>query len=80
LIWRVKDRRLEWNVLRGSDYVLLKADSAGVLKSEIFPGLWLHAEALLSGDLAHVLSVLQHGLASSEHQQFVERLQLRKQS
>jgi Uma2 family endonuclease len=80
LIWRVEDRRLEWNVLRGSDYVLLKADSEGVLKSEVFPGLWLHAEALLSGDLAHVLSVLQQGLASAEHQQFVERLRLRKQS
>jgi len=77
LIWRVLDRRIEWNVLRDNEYVLLTADSDGILRSEVFPGLWMHAESLFQGDLAKVLAVLQQGLASPEHQQFVERLKSR---
>lgn len=78
LIWRVEDRRLEWNVLRDSAYVPLQPGPDGVSRSEVFPGLWLHAESLLNGNLAHVLAVLQQGLRSPEHQQFVERLRIRK--
>ncbi|MDB5384714.1 MAG: hypothetical protein JWM11_360 [Planctomycetaceae bacterium] len=78
LIWRVEDRRLEWNILRDSNYVPLTPGPDGILRSEVFPGLWLHAESLLQGDLAKVLAVLQQGLATFEHQQFVEQLQQRK--
>jgi hypothetical protein len=44
------------------------------LRSEVFPGLWLDPEALVRGDLARVLAVLQQGIASSEHTAFVARL------
>jgi hypothetical protein len=52
----------------------LSATDDGVLRSRTFPGLWLHAEALLRGDLAAVLASLQAGIVSPEHQAFVERL------
>jgi hypothetical protein len=42
----------------------------GILCSAIFPGLWLTKSALLSGDIATVLTVLQQGLATPEHQSF----------
>jgi hypothetical protein len=40
----------------------------------MFPGLWLDQNALLTGNLAKVLRVLQKGLASGEHQSFLEKL------
>ncbi|MGB7443750.1 MAG: hypothetical protein WA919_22020, partial [Coleofasciculaceae cyanobacterium] len=45
-----------------------------VIKSRVFPGLWLAAEDLLAGNMTRVLSVLQEGLASAEHGSFVEKL------
>jgi hypothetical protein len=36
--------------------------------------LWLAAGDLLAGNMARVLSVLQEGLASVEHEMFVEQL------
>jgi len=38
------------------------------------PGLWLDPEALVAGDMARVLSVLADGVATPEHQAFVEGL------
>ena len=52
----------------------------GVYRSEIFPGLWLHAEALVAGRLADVLTVLQRGIASAEHGEFVKHLASASQS
>lgn len=74
VVWRVKDRAIDWFVLQGSEYVRLPADSAGVLKSNVFPGLWLDAPALLSGDLAKFVACLRAGLADESHQRFVESL------
>jgi Uma2 family endonuclease len=69
------EQRVDWFVLREGSYQRLEPDEAGVLRSEVFPGLWLDAKALLTGDLATVLKVLQEGLASAEHAEFVEQLQ-----
>ena len=74
LVWRVLDREIDWFVLREGSYEKLAKDDSGILKSEIFPGLWLDPEALLRGDLATVLDTLQEGLKSAEHQGLVERL------
>jgi Uma2 family endonuclease len=74
IIWRVEDEAIDWFVLRGTQYEPLPPDAAGLLKSEVFPGLWLDPAALLGGDLARVLAVLQQGLASLEHTAFVARL------
>ena len=75
LIWRVNDRQFDWFVLRNGDYAALEADENGVLRSETFPGLWLNTNALLAGDLAQVLATLQQGIASTEHEAFVQGLQ-----
>lgn len=78
LIWRVQDQIIEWNILRGGAYEHLQPQSGGILRSEAFPGLWLDAEALMRGDLAGVLEVLRQGIASDEHQAFVQKLQSQK--
>jgi hypothetical protein len=71
----VQDGELDWFVLREGRFQRLKRDSSGVYRSEVFPGLWLDATALLKGDMAAVLQKLQEGLASPEHGQFTKTLQ-----
>jgi Uma2 family endonuclease len=75
IVWRVLDAEIDWFVLREGQFVRLAPDANGILRSEIFPGLWLDAQALIRGDLAQVLAVLQQGLASPEHAASVTRLQ-----
>ena len=71
----MQDRELDWFVLRHGGYQPLAPGADGLLRSEVFPGLWLDRAALLRGDLATVLAVVQLGLASPEHAAFVARLQ-----
>ena len=72
--WRVLNREIDWFVLRAGQYERLPLDANGLLRSEVFAGLWLDPAALLQGNLARVLAVVQHGLASPEHATFVARL------
>jgi Uma2 family endonuclease len=74
VVWRVLNRDLDWFVLRDDQYVRLDPDAEGVVRSDVFPGLWLDTAALLAGDLAAVLARLGQGLASPEHAAFVARL------
>lgn len=74
VVWRVLDQRLDWFVLRRGRYEPMALPADGVLRSKVFPGLWLDPPALLAGDLAKVLAVLQQGLQSPEHTDFVNRL------
>ena len=68
------EQRVDWFVLREGVYEALQPDSDGILRSEVFPGLWLPVDALWAGDLAGMLAVLQQGLASPEHAAFVADL------
>lgn len=74
IVWQIYENRLNWFSLKEGRYVSLEPDSVGVIRSAIFPGLWLSVIALLKGDLAQILAVLQQGLQTPEHQAFVERL------
>lgn len=74
LIWQIYNNRFDWFRLRDGEYFTLEPDTNGTIKSEIFPGLWLTIPALLTGNLAEVLTVLQSGLNSSEHTDFVQSL------
>ena len=74
LLWRVDDGQFDWFRLNNEEYIKLETNGDGVICSEFFPGLWLNTSALLAGDLAKVLAILQLGLATPEHQSFVEKL------
>ena len=69
------DEAIDWFILRDGNYDRLAPDSDGLLKSLIFPGLWLDEKALIAGDMARVLAVVQQGIASPEHTAFVAKLQ-----
>lgn len=73
IVWRVLEQQLSWFYLEAGAYLELSAE-AGVLQSRQFPGLWLAVDELLKGNMQQVLSHLQLGLQSAEHQEFVQRL------
>lgn len=73
IVWQIFENKLEWFCLREGEYVLL-SDQAGVVQSQVFPGLWLAVSDLLAGNMVKVLAVLQEGLSSPEHAEFVQRL------
>lgn len=75
LVWRTLDGEIDWFRLVEGAYKPIEANEAGVVKSEVFPGLWLDRAALLRRDLPCVFAVLQEGLASPEHVRFVQYLQ-----
>lgn len=75
IVWRVRDKSIDWFVLRDERFEKLPPDADGFLKSETFPGLWLDASAMIAGDLARALAVLQQGLVSTAHDAFVARLE-----
>ena len=74
LVWQVHEKQIAWFCLQEGEYIRLQPDTTGMIRSRVFPGLWLAVDALLRGDLAIVLAELQTGLATSEHREFVDRL------
>ena len=74
IVWQVLEQKLDWFILRDGVYKSLIADDTGIIRSEVFPGLWLAVSGLLAGDMTQVLSVLQAGLNSPEHAAFVKQL------
>jgi Uma2 family endonuclease len=78
IVWRVLEKAIDWFVLRAGRYERLEADERGVVRSAFFPGLWLDTAALLCGDLAGVLRVLDEGLATEQHAAYVVQLAERK--
>lgn len=74
LVWRVDDDQFDWFRLSNEEYIKLEPNAEGVISSQIFPGLWLDITALIAGDLTKVLAILQLGLATPEHQNFVQKL------
>ena len=75
IVWRTLENKLDWFRLEADEYVVVEAEDQDILHSQVFPGLWLDTSALLAGDMAQVLTVLQTGVATAEHQAFINQLQ-----
>ncbi|MBD1844821.1 Uma2 family endonuclease [Cyanobacteria bacterium FACHB-63] len=73
IIWQSYEQRLDWFQLVEGEYQLLLPDETGIIRSRIFPGLWLSVDALLRGDMITVLETVQAGVRSPEHQAFINR-------
>ncbi len=74
LVVAVRTRQVFWFVRRRGKFKDLAPGPDGILRSEIFPGLWLDPEALLKRSGKRLLAVLRQGLASPEHAAFVAKL------
>lgn len=75
IVVAVSDQHVYWFVRRQNRFEELSPGPDGILRSEVFPGLWLDPLALLHRDWRRVYQVLQTGLASAEHAAFVTRLE-----
>ncbi|TWU07711.1 Uma2 family endonuclease [Stieleria varia] len=74
VVWRTEDSAIDWFILVEGRFDRHPASDDGIYRSEVFPGLWLDSTAVLNGDMARVLQVLQQGLADPSHQEFVATL------
>ncbi|MDB9460476.1 Uma2 family endonuclease [Dolichospermum circinale CS-1225] len=72
IVWQVLDEKLSWFSLQEGEYLELAPNEEGVLQSRVFPGLWLAVNELLTGNMQVVLNVLQTGLQSVEHADFIK--------
>jgi Uma2 family endonuclease len=75
IVWRVLDRQIDWFVHRDERFEPLSPSADGTLRSTIFPGLWVDPIALFRGDVYAVFAMVQQGLNSAQHADFVTRLE-----
>src|SRR5262249_2597536 len=75
--WRVLDREVAGFLRRGTEFERLPLTPPGWYRSQVFPGLWLDPQALVQGDTTTLMNVLQQGIKSPEHADFVKQLQER---
>lgn len=73
LVWQVMEERFDWFRMQDGEYISVAPDAEGIIRSQVFPGLWLAVKALLAGDMVQVIATLQTGLSCSEHQQFLQQ-------
>jgi Uma2 family endonuclease len=74
IVWQVLDQTISWFSLEKGEYLDLSVDTDGIVRSRVFPGLWLAVSELLAGNMQGVLAVLQEGVQSAEHGAFVQKL------
>ncbi len=75
VVHRVLEHEVDWFVLKEGRFEALPASADGILRSTIFPGLWLDPAALVRRDSSTILAVIQQGVSSPEHAEFAARLQ-----
>jgi Uma2 family endonuclease len=74
LVWQTFENRFSWFRLQAEEFVLIEPDTDGLIRSSVFPGLWLNVSALLEGRMTEVMNSLQAGMADPSHQAFVQEL------
>lgn len=78
LNWSVLDERIVLFRWVAGSYVESVPDSNGILKSCVLPGLWFDPAAMIRRDKLRVMEVLNLGIASPEHQAFIQLLKNRQ--
>lgn len=74
LVLRTQDQAVDWFQLKDGAYVPMTPHEDGLLKSNLFSGLWLDPAALLAGDLPKLFAAVDAGTSTDEHRAFVEKL------
>lgn len=68
------NQEIRWFTRHDQALQPVSADNDGIFRSQVFPGLWLHRDALLLRDMKQVINTLQQGLADPSHTAFVDQL------
>jgi Uma2 family endonuclease len=80
VVWLTEIEEFRWLVLQGQEYEEQGTPQDGIIKSSAFPGLWINLPACIAIDRVEAIATLQNGLASPEHQQFVDWLQKQRKA
>jgi Uma2 family endonuclease len=79
LVVVVRSQTIRWFARRGEPFVEFETSDA-IYRSELLPGLWLDPQALFAKDAKKLLATLSRGLATQEHEAFVQLLNQRMQA
>ena len=71
-------RKIIWRELQGERYREIPPDPDGLIRSRVFPGLWLDPEAVWD-PMKPVGKAVDKGIATEEHAAFVRRLAAARQ-
>ena len=74
LIVRPRKQQVIWRELIEGEYREMVAGRDGILRSRVFPGLWLDTAALWNEDFDGLAAVVQQGVATAEHAEFLRKL------
>jgi hypothetical protein len=77
LVICVEPTEIRWFVWPDGERQL---DADGILKSHVFPGLWIDSHALFQEQTSALIETLQTGLKTPAHAAFVQHMKSRKQS
>jgi Uma2 family endonuclease len=77
VVWLTDEQVIRAMTLRAGEFVEAQPDADGLLKSSVFPGLWLNVPALLAHDTRQQLASLMRGIGSAEHRDFMVQLSTR---
>jgi hypothetical protein len=75
IVWQVQEGIINWFKSKEGQFKALAPGDDGILRSLVFPGLWLDPVALLRGDLSGLIATVQRGLESPAHAEFLARLE-----
>jgi Uma2 family endonuclease len=78
MVAALRTGKIFWFVRRRGKFKPLSPGTDGILRSEVFPGLWLDPVAFLNRDGKQLMMVLRQGLESPEHAAFVTKLAAKK--
>lgn len=70
----LRQKKVFWFAIRDGKFVDKTNDADGILRSGVFPGLWLDPAALIRPGRDRIQTVIQQGVTSREHAEFVKRL------
>lgn len=74
LVFPLQERQALWLARDEGEFAEVPPDEDGILRSHVFPGLWLDPHAFFRVDRQRLQQVLEAGLTSPEHEEFVRRL------
>lgn len=76
IVLSLEQNKLIWFDLLGETEIV--TNTKGIFQSRVFPGLWIHERALLKLDYRQVMETIHQGIGTTEHQNFVQKLETQK--
>jgi len=74
IVVAIRSRTIHYFHRRADRFVQMRPDADGILKSRVFPGLWLDPEASFHRTPHCLMATLRKGLATPEHAKFAAKL------